>query len=726
MLGTVLGERYRIIDVLGVGGFGKTYLAEDTHPSYNSRRCVVKQFKPATQDARSLEIARRLFNKEVEVLKRLGQHDQIPTFIDFFEENQEFYLVQELIEGQPLSEEFAQRKLTEKEVLEFLQDALSVLEFIHKSQVIHRDIKPGNLIRRKRDGKIVIIDFGAVKEINTQLASGSGQSSFTVGIGTQGYTPSEQLAGKPRFCSDIYALGMTAIQSLTGLQPAQLPEDPDTSEYLWQDYADISLGLRFVLNRMVRFHHSQRYLTASDALRALHQVANLPTNLTEIPISSLLPEGLVGSETQPELLNLERTDWRSQIRAGARVVAIATIAVTSVVLGLRQLGWLESLELGVYDRMTQLRPQLPPDPRLLIVTIGEADLQALNRPTPSDKDVAQVIANLMKHSPRAIGLDLYRDLPQEPGQQELLRQLQSPEAIAIMNLGSNNSPPIDPPPGVSLDRVGFNDFPIDPDSAVRRALLFGSLGSETYYSFSLRLALKYLASQDIKPSENEGYPNLMQLENTVFHPLESDAGGYNNADTAGYQILLDYRTDGAVAPQISFVDVLKGTIDPQLVKDRIILIGTTAPSGKDLFNTPYTTGQREDYQMPGVVVHAQMVSQILDATLNYRPLFRFWSEWAEILWIAGWTTAGGVVAWFVRHPLRLGVSSMLLLLVLSGTSFIIFLQSFWVPVIAPAIATIIAGGSIIVYRAYRLQLQQRVLTQLWWDDNPSRNFHHKE
>ncbi|NJN87004.1 MAG: CHASE2 domain-containing protein [Leptolyngbyaceae cyanobacterium SL_7_1] len=600
MLGTVLGDRYKIVAVLGAGGFGQTYLAEDTHQP-DGLSCVVKQFKPTTQDAKTLEIARRLFNKEVEMQKILGQHEQIPKFLDFFEENQEFYLVQEFIDGEPLSHEFARRRLNEAETIDFLRDVLVVLEFVHRHRVIHRDIKPGNLIRRHQDGKIVLIDFGAVKEIHTQVVGDTGQTSFTVGIGTHGYTPTEQLAGKPRFCSDLYALGMTAIHGLTGLPPSRLPEDPDTAEYLWKNHIKIGTGLAFILDRMIRFHFSQRYQSATEVLQALQRLSELPTDITEIPPSLLLPDSL-RDQTNVDLLD---TNLPKRLKSGARAVAVATAIVTGLVLGVRQLGWLEPLELGVFDRLVQLRAQPAPDPRLLIVEITEEDLQTLNRPTPSDRDVATVMATLAKHQPRVVGVSLYRELPQEPGRAELLQQFKSPNTIAILNLGSANSTQIPPPPGVPPERVGFNDIAIDPDGTVRRNLMFASLNSETYHSFSLRLALQYLSAQGIAPKPSPDNPQLLQIRDTLFPPLQPTSGAYQRADTAGYQILMDYRSAEAVAAQVSFTDVLRGEIDPALVRDKIVLIGTTAPSSKDLFNTPYTAGQQDDYKMPGVVVHAQ-------------------------------------------------------------------------------------------------------------------------
>ncbi|NJL85505.1 MAG: serine/threonine protein kinase [Leptolyngbyaceae cyanobacterium SM1_1_3] len=213
---------------------------------------MVKHLQPASRDPNFLQIARRLFATEVKTLRRLGQHDRIPQLLDSFEVGEEFYLVQEFIDGQPLSQELqSSDRFSEAAAIELLRDVLKTLQFIHENHVIHRDVKPENLIRRQCDGQPVLIDFGAVKEIRTQLSDQ--QSALTVGIGTQGYMPHEQLVGKPRYNSDLYALGMTVIRGLTGRLPAELLEHPQTAEAIWQDQVAISDGLKVLLSKMVRY-----------------------------------------------------------------------------------------------------------------------------------------------------------------------------------------------------------------------------------------------------------------------------------------------------------------------------------------------------------------------------------------------------------------------------------------------------------------------------------------
>ena len=272
MLGNTLVGRYQIISHLGGGGFGETFVACDTHLP-GSPQCVVKKLKPQANDPDTLQTARRLFDTEAQVLYQLGTHDRIPQLLAYFEENQEFYLVQEFIEGDDLSQEIIPGKpLSQDQVICLLQEILDILEFVHRQKVIHRDINPRNIIRRKPDDKLVLIDFGAVKQITTQVITPSGKTKFTVAIGTPGYIPSEQAQGNPKFGSDIYALGILGIQALTGLSPEQLEKDADTSEIIWQKYTSVSEDFAKVLDKMVCYDFRERYRSAGIVLQALNDL----------------------------------------------------------------------------------------------------------------------------------------------------------------------------------------------------------------------------------------------------------------------------------------------------------------------------------------------------------------------------------------------------------------------------------------------------------------------
>ena len=278
--GEKLAGRYRVVKTLGSGGFGTTYLAEDTQRPGNPP-CVVKHLKPDSQDEFVLTTARRLFSSEAEILEKLGKHDQIPSLLAYFEENGEFYLAQEFIEGHPLSQEM-QRGVPwpQEKVVRLLADVLSTLEFVHQNGVIHRDIKPDNLIRRKKDGKLVLIDFGAVKQFQNTQAAAQQRTGATVAIGTVGYAPAEQAQGKPQFASDIYSLGIVAICALTGKEPDQLESDPQTGEIMWRQGVTVSHALGTLLDRMVRYHYSRRYAHAGEALAAMRSFGLLGTTTT--------------------------------------------------------------------------------------------------------------------------------------------------------------------------------------------------------------------------------------------------------------------------------------------------------------------------------------------------------------------------------------------------------------------------------------------------------------
>jgi serine/threonine protein kinase/Flp pilus assembly protein TadD len=292
---TTLGGRYKVISQLGAGGFGQTFLAQDLHlPGHP--RCVIKRLLPQTSDDKSLQMARRLFDTEARALYQLGSHHQIPSLFAHFEENQEFYLAQEFIEGESLTRQLRKGKTwSEEQVIALLRDILQILAFVHQQQVIHRDIKPSNLMRRRKDGRIVLIDFGAVKQVSTQTANpDTGLTDLTVSIGTQGYIPNEQLAGKPRFSSDVYAVGIIGIQALTGIHPKRLGEHPETGEIDWCDRApEISKELAEILECMVRYDFRDRYPTAVEALEAFQSLPAgaaefLPpfTEITDVPLDS--------------------------------------------------------------------------------------------------------------------------------------------------------------------------------------------------------------------------------------------------------------------------------------------------------------------------------------------------------------------------------------------------------------------------------------------------------
>ncbi|MBF2036311.1 MAG: CHASE2 domain-containing protein [Leptolyngbyaceae cyanobacterium T60_A2020_046] len=683
MIGTTLANRYCIQKLLGTGGFGKTYLAEDIH---HQTRCVVKHLTPASQDPKFLQTARRLFETEATVMQRLGQHDRIPALIDAFELDQQFYLVQAYVEGHPVSAEMVSgHALPEAAVIEFLRETLPILDFIHSQHVIHRDIKPSNLMRRDRDGKIVLIDFGAVKEITTHIQTGS-LEQFTVSIGTQGYAPAEQLSGRPRYSSDLHALGMTAIHALTATPPTEIPEHPHTGELLWHSLApDVSAGLAYVLNRLAHPSVYQRYPSARAALADLDCLDTLTDALP-----NLVP---------PTLLSAPPSRWRRLS------TALLSAGVTGIVLLIRQVGGWMPLELMVWDRLVQMQPALPPDDRLLVVEITEPDLQRLQRPTPTDATLADAIATLQTHGPRMIGVDLHRELPQGEGHEALMAAFEAENVVVIRKIGDTLTDSIPAPVSVPSERVGFNDLLVDPDGVIRRNLLLASASaeaeSEVLYSLGLRLALGYLAVEGIEMQASSVDDRYFKLGDRVFLPLRATFGGYQTIDAAGYQVLLRYRSRQTVAATVSLSEVLDGQVPEAWVRDRIVILGMTAPSAKDLFSTPYSRSAQRDHLMPGVMLHAQMTSQILSAALDDHPLPWAWPDAAEVLWIVAWGAIGGCMGWGVRRPLWLGGLLVGGVGLSVGTAIAAFFLGGWVPVLPAGVAFLGSVGAVAVYRSTR-------------------------
>ncbi|MFB2938290.1 protein kinase [Aerosakkonemataceae cyanobacterium BLCC-F154] len=269
MIGELIQGRYFLYKQLGRGGFGETYLAKDQFEPQNSP-CVVKKIMLPSNEPDVLEKARMRFEREAEALKKLGIHPQIPKLYTYFEREEEFYLVQEYINGDDLKKEIKEGETwSEYRVIQFLKEVLKILEFVHQEGIIHRDVNPKNLIRRKADGKLVLIDFGAVKD---NLGASPRNIKSTMTVGTPGYMPNEQAGGSPKLCSDIYAVGMMGIQALTGLSVNQLEEDPHTAEIVWKHRAKISKTLEVVLEKMVRSYFRDRYQSAIEALTALNKV----------------------------------------------------------------------------------------------------------------------------------------------------------------------------------------------------------------------------------------------------------------------------------------------------------------------------------------------------------------------------------------------------------------------------------------------------------------------
>jgi len=202
---------------------------------------------------------------------------------------------------------------------------------------------------------------------------------------------------------------------------------------------------------------------------------------------------------------------------------------------------------------------------------------------------------------------------------------------------------VPPNPNIPEKRVGFNDLVVDPDGRVRRNLMSIGDGKKTFFSFSTLLAFAYFDSKKIDSKLTEKKEFL--VNKTVFAKLLSNSGGYQDIDARGYQILLDYRSPKNIAETVTLTQVLDGQVDPKLVKGKIVLIGVTAPTVRDVFSTPYSGNKKGNIVMPGVLIHATATSQIISSVVDGKGLFWYWDEWQEILWLAVWSAVGGCLAW---------------------------------------------------------------------------------
>ncbi len=385
------------------------------------------------------------------------------------------------------------------------------------------------------------------------------------------------------------------------------------------------------------------------------------------------------------------------------VILLSAIVITLLTCTLRFASVLQSAELKTFDQMLWLRSLLAPeqpDNRLVVVTIDDADLaqqrrqdKSLKGTSISDKSLNLLLEKLQQYQPRAIGLDIYRDFPAQD--KDLIARLErTSNLIAICKGGDSTANGIEPPPEIpklqDQERLGFSDFIRDRDGVVRRHLLFMNPGATslctTKFSFNLQLAFHYLQSQGItSPTVAD---NQLKIGKAVFKLLKSRTGGYQAIDANGGQILLNWRASEKIAQEVPLREVLAGQINANAFKDKIILIGVTAKGDlQDYFPTPY--GSEADTQMPGVIIHAHMLSGIMSTILDNRPLLLTWTPGIEIVWIFCWSLTGGILAWWLqprRMPMLIAIISSSG--ILYAISLLMLISGYWIPFVPSALALI--------------------------------------
>lgn len=390
-----------------------------------------------------------------------------------------------------------------------------------------------------------------------------------------------------------------------------------------------------------------------------------------------------------------------KLRQALSTVMLASIVMTLLLMGVRYFGLLQSWELMAFDHLLRLRPQEKPDSRILVITVTEEDVQAQSsnrRGSLSDESLDKLLAKLEAYQPRVIGLDIYRDYAVKAAYPKLAERMRNSDrfvAVCQVSNPQSSKPGIKPPPEVAPAALGFSDIVIDADHVVRRHLLAltppPSSPCTAPYALNVQLALRYLYTEGIQLQFTPD--GAWQLGKLTFKPIEAHTGGYQGVDALGHQILLNYRSFPN-APRITLEQALAGQLQADAVKDKIVLIGTTAESFRDYSLTPYASPQGKSQEIAGVFLQAQMVSQLLSAALDGRPLLWTWNLWGEVFWVWGWGITGGLLATYLRKVLDLALGMGVAFLSLYGFCLILLiLYSYWVPFVPAAIA--LAGSAVI-------------------------------
>ncbi|MBD2037011.1 CHASE2 domain-containing protein [Leptolyngbya sp. FACHB-321] len=489
---------------------------------------------------------------------------------------------------------------------------------------------------------------------------------------------------------------------------------------LARDLADLHLPQVIVMREPVPDRVAQEFL--KHFLTAFAGGASLYTAMreareklqaleTDFPCATWLPVICQNPAEVPptwqDWCGARSSPLRLPTRQELRTVLLSSLVVTGLVAGARLLGWLQPLELWSFDRLMQSRPAEPPDVRLLAITITEQDIQAegekMRRGSISDRTLNQLLKKLEQHQPAAIGLDLYRDAPTDVP--ELATRLKQNHLFAVCKRPAAKSDPIGvlPPPEVPESHLGFSDFVRDADGVVRRHLLVlpsnPSSRCTAAYAFSVQLANHYLEAQGIQAKVTP--QNDLQFGNTVFRQLQSRTGAYQALVANSGQVLLNYRAAPSpreIVQQATLAQVLTNQINPNAINGRIVLIGIAAPhSSGDYWTTPF--GKADTDRVPGVLIHAQMISQILSAVLDQRPLLWVWSTWVETIWLAGWALMGSALAWQFRRLEFLILTVGMAIGILIVLCQICLIQGGWIPLAPPIIALLMTSTAVALLTA---------------------------
>jgi len=396
-----------------------------------------------------------------------------------------------------------------------------------------------------------------------------------------------------------------------------------------------------------------------------------------------------------------------QLRLPKSRIGIGAIAVFILVIFLRSIGGLQGLELTALDLYFQQRPIIDYPSRITIITIDESDIQNIGQFPLSDRILARSLDNLIRLQPRVIGLDLYRDLPVLPGNQELQQLFEStPNLFGIEKVVGVQ---IQPPPQLDrLNQVGFADQVFDDDEVIRRALLsIRTNNGVVSRSFALKLALNYLQTKTITSQPLGNKASHIKLGKTLLIPFKSNDGGYVRADAGGYQTLINYQGNLATFDRLSISDLLEDRIPAAIIRDRIVLIGSTASTISDLSRTPYSRWKKGvDNQMAWVTIHANIVAQILSAAIDGREMLCTISEAREWLCIFLSSLLGAYLSWWLRSIWVKAIVIIATIISAILITYLAFLQGWWLPIIPMAISLVFASAVITIATEKQLATMQ--------------------
>jgi len=405
-----------------------------------------------------------------------------------------------------------------------------------------------------------------------------------------------------------------------------------------------------------------------------------------------------------------------RLRAPILVSLALGFMASLIVIALRSAGFLQFVELASYDMYLRLKERhTVPEPRVVLVQTVEPDIQKLAEWPLSDRHMAEALEKLLGDDPRAIGVDLYRDIPVPPGTDELKELLVSDKRVVVIEkFGKDSSSHVQGPPVLrGTDQIGFSDVTVDDDGVVRRGLLFLDDGKNFSVSLSLRLALAYLAGEGITPQPGEPDPAWLRLGSVTLRPFEANDGAYVNADAGGYQYLLDYRGGAGRFKTYSLTDVLEGRVDPAVIKGNVVIFGVNAESVKDEFLTPYDRFTTRGQATAGIAVHGYEVSQLIRTALHGDAPMRFLSDRFENLWILLWAIAAALVGRVARSSLRFLLFTAGGLLLLVGTTLFAFVNHWWLPVAPVAIAWLTSAGLVTAFLSGHEKKEKKFLMDLF-------------